>query len=98
MWISTFDRLGGSQTGRYVTGAHRLLGAILIVVPRTQTAGAALVAITMLGATFAWTFVLKDAVNALWSSAVRLTLVGRLLSGRPRRNLPAAKTSQSALA
>ncbi len=65
VWISTFDRLGGSQTGRYVTGTLQLLGAILILIPRTQTAGAILLAVTMLGATLAWTFVLKDPLNAM---------------------------------
>ena len=76
VWVSTFDRLGGSQTGRYVTGAFQLAGAILILIPRTQTAGAALLAVTMLGATFAWTFVLRDPVNAIWSGVMLALLVG----------------------
>ncbi len=85
VWISTFDRLGGSQTGRYVTGTLQLLGAILILIPRTQTAGAILLAVTMLGATFAWTFVLKDPLNAMWSGLVLVTLVAVLLAGRDKR-------------
>jgi putative oxidoreductase len=84
VWVSTFDRLGGSQTGRYVTGALQLAGAILILIPRTQTAGAALLAVTMLGATFAWTFVLRDPVNAIWSGLILAVLVGLAFLNRPK--------------
>ena len=82
VWVSTFDRLGGSQTGRYVTGALQLAGAILILIPRTQTAGAARLAVTMLGATFAWTFVLRDPVNAIWSGVILALLVGLVFINR----------------
>jgi hypothetical protein len=63
VWVSTFDRLG-SQTGRYVTGSLQLLGAILLLVTYTQTEGTVLLALTMLGATFAWLFVLRVSINA----------------------------------
>ena len=82
MWVSTFDRLGGSQTGRYVTGVLQLAGAILILIPRTQAAGATLLAVTMLGATFAWTVVLRDPVNALWSGLILAVLVALALANR----------------
>jgi hypothetical protein len=29
VWVTTFDLLGGSQTGRYITGTLQLIGAIL---------------------------------------------------------------------
>jgi putative oxidoreductase len=48
--VALFATIGVGQWFRYVTGILELTGAILIVVPRTRTIGAALLGAIMLGA------------------------------------------------
>jgi putative oxidoreductase len=48
--VALFTAVGFGQWFRYVTGILELTGAVLIVVPRTRSIGAALLATIMLGA------------------------------------------------
>ncbi|MFT4716510.1 MAG: putative oxidoreductase [Paracoccaceae bacterium] len=50
MMVATFDAVGVGQWFRYVTGLIEVGGAILLVVPGKQGIGAALLAVTMVGA------------------------------------------------
>ena len=48
--VELFTAVGVGQWFRYVTGIFELTGAVLIMVPKTRSIGAALLAIIMLGA------------------------------------------------
>src|SRR5919106_2889602 len=48
--VALFSAVGFGQWFRYVTGILELTGAVLIMVPKTRRAGAALLATIMLGA------------------------------------------------
>ncbi len=48
--VATFEQVGLGQWFRYFTGGLEVVFAILLLIPRTATAGAALLAATMLGA------------------------------------------------
>ncbi|MDB5614708.1 MAG: hypothetical protein JWQ22_2361 [Devosia sp.] len=50
--VVLFDQIGMGQGLRYLVGLIEVIGAILIIVPRTALPGAALLAITMAGAVF----------------------------------------------
>ena len=56
--VALFTAVGSGQWLRYVTGLIELTGAVLIVVPKTRTIGAALLATVMLGALAAHLFIL----------------------------------------
>jgi putative oxidoreductase len=56
--VALFTAVGFGQWFRYITGILELTGAVLIVVPRTRSIGAALLATIMLGAITAHLFIL----------------------------------------
>ena len=56
--VALFDAVGAGQWFRYVTGILELTGAVLIMLPRTRSIGAALLATIMLGALTAHLFIL----------------------------------------
>jgi putative oxidoreductase len=60
MWVQIFDRIGFGQWLRFVTGMMQVAGAVLLLVPKTMTAGAAMLACTMLGATFVDAVLLQE--------------------------------------
>ncbi len=53
MMVQTFDAVGVGQWFRYVTGLIEVVGAILLWVPAARLIGAALLAVTMVGAVLA---------------------------------------------
>jgi uncharacterized membrane protein YphA (DoxX/SURF4 family) len=55
--VALFTAVGIGQWFRYVTGILELTGAVLIVVPRTRSIGAVLLATIMLGAITAHLFI-----------------------------------------
>jgi uncharacterized membrane protein YphA (DoxX/SURF4 family) len=57
--VELFAAVGVGQWFRYVTGILELTGAVLIVVPRTGSIGAALLATIMLGAIITHLFILR---------------------------------------
>lgn len=50
MQIEMFEKIGMGQWLRYVTGAVEVIGAVLMVIPRSTFIGASLLALTMVGA------------------------------------------------
>lgn len=57
--VQLFTAVGFGQWFRYVTGILELAGAVLIMVPRTMSIGAALLATIMLGAIIVHVFILQ---------------------------------------
>ena len=73
--VELFEAVGFGQWLRYVTGILELTGVVFIVVPKTRSIGAVLLATVMLGAIPAHLFILHTApttpvVNLLLSSVV----------------------------
>jgi putative oxidoreductase len=73
--VELFKAVGFGQWLRYLTGILELTGVVLIVVPKTRSIGAVLLATVMLGAIVAHLFILHTAptmpvVNLLLSSVV----------------------------
>jgi uncharacterized membrane protein YphA (DoxX/SURF4 family) len=77
--VALFAAVGVGQWFRYVTGILELTGAVLIVVPRTGSIGAALLATIMLGAIIAHLFILRVPPTA---PVVLLLLCGFVVWGR----------------
>lgn len=75
MMVATFDAVGVGQWFRYVTGAIEVLGAIALFVPAVRVYGAALLAMTMVGAILAHLLILgPSAVPALVLLAITATI------------------------
>lgn len=64
MWVRTFNEIGLGVWFRYFTGAVQMLGALLVLIPRTCLVGIALLSATMIGAALVWIFVLQAPGNA----------------------------------
>jgi putative oxidoreductase len=77
--VALFTAVGFGQWFRYVTGILELTGAVLIVVPRTRSIGAALLATIMLGAITAHLFILHVPPSA---PVVLFLLSGFVVWGR----------------
>ena len=86
MMVATFEAVGIGQWFRYLTGMIEIVGAVLIWVPSTQAVGAALLTVTMAGATLAHLFILgPSALPAIvlgLLSAVTLYAYRNQISGR----------------
>ena len=50
MQVTFFEKIGLGQWFRYFTGGLEVIGAILVLVPRTAVVGAVLLGMTMVGA------------------------------------------------
>jgi putative oxidoreductase len=74
-WVRIFDRIGIGQWFRYVTGALQIAGGILLLIPRTVTVGAALLASTMAGAMVVQIFVLHTPLFALFPAVLLAAVV-----------------------
>ena len=57
-WVQVFERIGLGQWFRLATGIIQVTGGALMFWPRARTAGAALLACTMVGAIIVDAFVL----------------------------------------
>ena len=77
--IALFTAVGIGQWFRYVTGILELTGAVLMVVPRTRSVGAMLLATIMLGAIAAHLFILHVPPTA---PVVLFFLSGLIVWGR----------------
>jgi putative oxidoreductase len=75
MWVRLFAQIGFGQWLRYATGAMQVGGAILLLIPRTTTIGAALLACTMLGAVLVQLFVLHTGPMAIVPAALLAIVV-----------------------
>jgi putative oxidoreductase len=84
-WTTLFADIGLGQWFRYATGAVQLLGAALVLLPRTFLVGAALAGSTMVGAIFCHLFVLSTGVGGAIIPAVFLGFVIAATSRRLMR-------------
>ena len=57
-WQELFAEIGLGEWFRYFTGAVEILGALLLIVPRTTVLGALILSCTMLGAFMVHVFIL----------------------------------------
>jgi putative oxidoreductase len=64
-WYRIFELIGLGQWFRYFTGAVQVLGAVLLLFRTTRTAGAAMLACTMIGAMFVDIFIVHAVGFAL---------------------------------
>jgi len=80
MWVRLFAQIGAGQWLRYLTGTMQVAGAILLLVPRTTTIGAAMLATTLAGAIVVQVFILHTGVMALFPAALLVIVVAVGLS------------------
>lgn len=59
-WVELFARIGVGQWFRYFTGGLEVACAVLLLIPRTSTVAAGLLACTMAGAMLTHLFLLRD--------------------------------------
>lgn len=74
-WLKLFQQIGIGQWFRYFTGVVEVLGGALVLIPRTVTAGLALLACTMGSATLVWAAVLGQPANGIVTGAFCAGLV-----------------------
>jgi putative oxidoreductase len=74
MWVPIFAQMGAPAWLRYLTSALQVVGAILLVIPRTFLIGALFIGCTMVGAILTWMVVLHEPQSA-WVPAILLTLL-----------------------
>jgi len=71
-WTALFRQIGLGDWLRYLTGGMQMAGAVLLLLPRTARAGAALIGLTMAGAILAHLFVLPTGIGGAVIPAVFL--------------------------
>jgi uncharacterized membrane protein YphA (DoxX/SURF4 family) len=81
-WVKFFQQLGWGDWFRYCTGIVEVLGGLLLFLPRTATAGLALLICTMGSATLIWMFFMRQPANGIITG---LFCVGLVLFGLNRR-------------
>ena len=84
-WIPLFAAIGFGQWFRYATAGIQLLGAALILVPRTAIPGAGLLGATMIGAIFFHLFRLGTGIGGALIPAGFLGFVIASVSRRWKR-------------
>ncbi len=81
-WVRFFAQIGWGQWFRYFTGVAEMLGALLVLIPWTVTAGLGLLACTMAGAALIHIFVMHHPPNAIIPLVFLAGLIGFWLSRR----------------
>jgi len=81
-WVRLFQQIGVGQWFRYVTGVVEVLGAVLVLIPWTVTAGLALLACTMAAATVIVFFVIGRPGESVFPGIFFLGLVAFCFSRR----------------
>jgi putative oxidoreductase len=74
-WIRTFNEIGWGSWFRYFTGALQILGAVLVLIPRTCVIGIGMLSSTMIGAVLIWIVVLHKPGNAPIPAFVLIPLI-----------------------
>ena len=74
-WVSMFNQIGLGEWFRYFTGVVEILGAALILIPRTVRIGVALLAVTMASAAVIVFFVLGQRGESLFPVLILLGLL-----------------------
>jgi uncharacterized membrane protein YphA (DoxX/SURF4 family) len=83
-WVRLFGELGIGQWFRIFTGVVEILGAVLLLVPRTVTAGLALLACTMASASLILIFVIGHPADSVFSGIFCIGLTAFWASRRSR--------------
>jgi putative oxidoreductase len=73
-WVKLFQEIGFGQGFRYFTGAVEILGGVLVLIPRTVTAGLALLACTMASAALILVFVIGRPADSVFSGTLFVVL------------------------
>jgi uncharacterized membrane protein YphA (DoxX/SURF4 family) len=81
-WVKVFDQIGFGQWFRYFTGGVQLAGALFIMIPRTMTIGAFLLACTMISAMVVDIVVMHAAGFALLPGALLGVVIATWFTGR----------------
>ncbi len=84
MWVQIFQTIGFGDWFRYLTGSMQIAGALLLLVPRTAMVGAAVLALTMVGAMLAWIFFLNSPGSAVFPAIILAMIVAIGSGARPR--------------
>jgi putative oxidoreductase len=74
-WIELFDKIGIGQWFRYFAGSLEFFCAILLLIPRTSTIAAVLLAFAMASAIVAHLFILRDGYATFFPAFTLLLLV-----------------------
>lgn len=74
-WVSMFNQIGIGEWFRYFTAVIEVLGAALILIPRTILIGVALLSVTMAGAAVIVFFVLGQRGENLFPALIFLGLL-----------------------
>jgi len=74
-WIRTFNDIGWGDGFRYFTGSVQILGAVLVLIPRTCLIGIGILSSTMVGAVLIWIFILHKPGNAPIPALVLIPLI-----------------------
>ena len=74
-WVPFFHQVGLGDWFRYFTGIVEVLGALLVLIPRTALIGLALLALTMAGAVLILIFVMGQPADSPFPGAFFVTLV-----------------------
>ena len=74
-WVDFFRQVGAGDWFRYFTGVVEVLGGLLLLVPRTATAGLALLCCTMAGAMIVVGFVLGHPADMLFPGVFLVGLI-----------------------
>lgn len=73
-WVKFFDQVGFGQWFRWFTGVIEILGALLVLIPRTVEAGLALLIITMACAALILTLIIHRPQDSVISLALTIGL------------------------
>ena len=74
-WVSMFNQIGLGEWFRYFAGLVEILGAALILIPRTVLIGVALLAVSMASAAVIVFFVLGQHGDSLFPALIFLGLL-----------------------
>ena len=74
-WVKLFEQIGAGVWFRYFTGVVEVLGALLVLIPRTMFIGLAVLACTMAGAVVILAFVLGQPGDSVFPAIFFLALV-----------------------
>jgi uncharacterized membrane protein YphA (DoxX/SURF4 family) len=81
-WLEVFATIGVGDWLRYLAGVLQVGGGLLLLIPRLSLLGAAMLAVTMVGAILAWIFFLGSPGSAI-IPAVILGMLVAIGFGRP---------------
>jgi uncharacterized membrane protein YphA (DoxX/SURF4 family) len=75
-WVRFFHDIGIGDWFRYFTGIVELLGAVLVLIPRTAMIGLGMLAVTMFGAVVIVALVLRHPLQSMFPGVLLMALLG----------------------